>query len=76
MYTTMEITNPSFYKSGGLSREPGESVKERIGEKRYLKGGECSSLLFYYCYCPEAIWEGKGLFPSSEDVKAETQGRH
>lgn len=33
----MEITNPSFYKSGGLSREPGESVKERIGEKRYLK---------------------------------------
>lgn len=38
----MEITNPSFYKSGGLSREPGESVKERIGEKRGVCRG-CES---------------------------------
>lgn len=43
------MTNLTFYKAGGLSRELGERVKGRIRDKRYLKGGECPSLLFYHC---------------------------
>lgn len=49
MYTKMETTNLTFYRTGGLSREPGERVKGRIRDKRYLKGGECPGFIFYHC---------------------------